>query len=151
MDTFLAGSLAGFTATAPMTAIMVLLHRQLHWYERHPLPPEDITEAVTKRVGMYHHLSETQHDIVTWTSHFAFGATAGALYTPIAERVEAPPALKGAAFGLAVWASSYLGLLPAAGILHQTVEQPARPNLLMIAAHLVWGASLGILADRWKE
>jgi uncharacterized membrane protein YagU involved in acid resistance len=57
--------------------------------------------------------------------------------------------LKGMIFGLLVWFSSYLGLLPATGILHQPKEQPPRPNLLMIVAHLVWGAALGVCADRW--
>ncbi len=55
-----------------------------------------------------------------------------------------PPALAGAGFGLAVWAGSYLGWLPAAGILRPATEHPPRRVALMIAAHLVWGASAGL-------
>ena len=151
MNKVLAGALGGFAATAPMTAVMFLLHRRLPWHEKHPLPPQEITARVTRRLGIRHHLDDTEHEAMTWLSHFGYGAATGALYAPIAEVVEAPPTLKGAAFGLLVWAASYLGLLPAANILHQPKEQPARPNLLMIVAHLVWGASLGILVDHLAE
>ena len=49
---------------------------------------------------------------------------------------------KGIAFGLGVWTASYLGLLPALGILKPATQHPLRRNLLMIGAHVVWGASL---------
>ncbi|HAE50229.1 MAG: hypothetical protein CMO30_07955 [Tistrella sp.] len=41
-----------------------------------------------------------------------------------------------------MWAASYLGWIPAARILKPATRHPWRRNLLMIAAHLVWGASL---------
>lgn len=151
MNRFLAGALAGCAATVPMTVAMVLVHRRLPWIERHPLPPEEITATIAKKVGLHDDLDEAEHETLTWLSHFGFGATMGALYAPVAARVSAPPVLKGAGFGLLVWATSYLGALPATGILHQPEEQPMRPNLMMIAAHLVWGACLGWLAERWED
>jgi len=42
-----------------------------------------------------------------------------------------------------VWGGSYLGLLPSLGILRPATDHPAQRNALMIAAHLVWGATLG--------
>ena len=148
MNKFLAGAVAGFAATAPMTAVMFLLHNPLPRHEQHPLPPEDITKELACRVGARKYLSPTQYRAATWLGHFAFGAGAGALFAPLAEKVEAPPALKGAVFGLLVWSISYLGWLPGTGILNQPQEQPARPNALMIVAHIVWGASLGLLLER---
>ena len=65
--------------------------------------------------------------------------------------VPAPPALKGAAFGLGVWSVSYLGLMPALGVLNPATEHPGRRNALMIAAHLVWGSATGILFDRLQK
>jgi uncharacterized membrane protein YagU involved in acid resistance len=59
-----------------------------------------------------------------------------------------PNVVNGVAYGLGVWTASYLGLLPALGLLAPATEHPARRNALMIAAHVVWGASLGITAKR---
>jgi putative membrane protein len=46
-----------------------------------------------------------------------------------------------------VWAGSYLGLLPVLGILSPATRHPTGRNALMIAAHIIWGATLGILTD----
>ena len=43
-----------------------------------------------------------------------------------------------------MWAASYLGWIPAAGLLKPATEHPARRNFMMIAAHLVWGAALAL-------
>jgi uncharacterized membrane protein YagU involved in acid resistance len=55
-------------------------------------------------------------------------------------------------FALLVWLVSYLGWIPAANILPPATDQPKRRNALMIAAHVVWGVSLGsvfaLLTDR---
>jgi uncharacterized membrane protein YagU involved in acid resistance len=148
MNKLLAGTLAGFAATAPMTVAMMLIYRRLHPFEIQALPQEEITAELERRTGVKAHLTRPEHEVVTWISHFGFGAGAGALYAPLAGMMKAHPVLKGAGYGLLVWAASYLGWLPAAGILHQTKEQPPRPNLMMIFAHLVWGVTLGMLTEK---
>ena len=144
----LSGAVAGFAATAPMTAAMVAMHRFLPPQERYPLPPRHITEELAEEAGVNDQLSEPQRRAATMVNHFAYGAAAGALYAPLARNVPAHPLVKGIAFGLTVWTVSYLGLLPAAGILSPATRHPARRNALMIAAHVVWGAATGVLADR---
>jgi uncharacterized membrane protein YagU involved in acid resistance len=62
-----------------------------------------------------------------------------------------PGPLSGAAFGLAVWAGSYLGLLPVLGILRPATEHPARRNALMIASHVVWGAVAGLVLEELRR
>jgi hypothetical protein len=57
------------------------------------------------------------------------------------------PGLQGIACGLAVWTLSYLGWLPALGILRPATEHPPRRTALMIAAHAVCGLVLGVLAE----
>jgi hypothetical protein len=146
-----AGALAGTVATAPMTAVMMALHQQLPWHERHPLPPEDITGELARRAGVERRLNKAEHLTATGIGHFGFGAGAGVIYGSLGETVNAPPVLKGVIFGLLVWFVSYLGWLPAADILHQTKEQPPRPNAMMIIAHIVWGACLGILTEHWAR
>jgi hypothetical protein len=140
MNPVLTGLLAGFAATVPMTAVMEFLHRRLPWHERHPLPPHEITTEMAERIGIREHLDEPEH-----------AAAAGAAYAPLAGNVPGSPALKGAAFGLIVWGASYLGWLPAADFLSAATKEPPRRNALMIIAHMVWGAILGLLVDRWER
>jgi uncharacterized membrane protein YagU involved in acid resistance len=145
------GLIAGLTATAPMTVAMELMHRRLPRHEQYPLPPRQITMKLADEVGLAEHLDEPQRRDATLLGHFAYGALTGALYGPIAKRVPGNPLLKGAAFGVGLWAASYAGWLPAAGIMPPPARQPARRNALMILAHVVWGAATGLVADRLEE
>lgn len=145
------GAIAGFLATGPMTATMELMFRFLPRRERYPLPPSQITAGLSEAVGLREHTSQEEHAALTLTGHFGYGATAGALYAPIANRVPLPPAIKGIVFGLVVWTVSYLGWLPVTGLLRPATQQPAGRNALMIAAHVVWGAAVGTLTDRLQR
>jgi uncharacterized membrane protein YagU involved in acid resistance len=49
--------------------------------------------------------------------------------------------VSGAVGGLGIWLGSYLGWIPAASILKPATDHPRRRNLLMLAAHVVWGAA----------
>lgn len=150
MNHMITGALAGLAATAPMTLAMEALHRHLPTHEQYPLPPRLITEKVTEEAGIATKLNEVDHKRLTWIAHFSYGAAAGALYAPLAKRMRLSPVTGGALYGLAVWAGSYMGLLPAAGILRPATEHPARRTALMIAAHMVWGATIGALIDRGR-
>jgi len=145
MNRILLGALAGLAATAPMTLAMKLMHEQLPRGERYPLPPRQVTEGLAEKAGVNEHLDEEEREAATWASHFAYGAACGALYGALSgARVDDHPVLAGVGFGVAVWAGSYLGWLPAAGIIAPATEHPARRNALMIAAHVVWGATAGL-------
>ena len=145
----LQGALAGLLATAPMTAVMLILHRLLPGYERYPVEPYRVTTRVARRVGLSRLLDDKADRVAATTAaHFGYGAAAGALFPPLAARLPLPAVLAGTLYGLAVWGTSYLGLLPALGLLSPATRHPRRRNALMIAAHLVWGAVLGLLAAR---
>jgi hypothetical protein len=45
-------------------------------------------------------------------------------------------------YDLLVWGASYLGWIPAAGLISPATQHPARRNLLMAFVHLLWGAGL---------
>lgn len=147
MIRLLAGALAGAAATVPMTLTMLWLHRLIPRNERRQLPPEQITENIAHDLGANEILQkESEKDLVSLINHFAFGATAGALYVPLTEKIGLPPIVKGVGYGLTVWAVSYLGWLPAAGLLSPATEHPAKQNAMMITAHVVWGSVLGLAA-----
>ncbi len=102
---------------------------------------------VAEAAGVKDHLDDEGDRLgFTLLAHFGMGTTAGALYGLLARRQPFAGPLAGAGFGLAVWAGNYLGLLPALGILRPATQHPPRRTALVIAAHLVWGVSIGALA-----
>jgi hypothetical protein len=142
----LAGAAAGLAATVPMTAAMMGLHRGLPADERYPLPPRRITMRAAKKAGIKHWLDEPQKRGVTLAAHFGYGTAAGIIFGLIAPRRAAEAIPAGIGFGLLVWSASYLGLLPALDLHPPATRDTVRRNALMIAAHVVWGASLGAVA-----
>jgi uncharacterized membrane protein YagU involved in acid resistance len=145
------GALAGLGATIPMTLAMELMHRSLPQHERYPLPPREITEKLTDEAGLSERLNEADHVKLSLLSHFSYGAAAGAVYAQIAQKYNPSPLSGGITFGIGLWTVSYLGWLPAAGILRPATKHPARRNALMLTAHVVWGSVLGLLVDQFQE
>jgi hypothetical protein len=123
------GGIAGFVATMAMTMAMRRLHGQLPAKERYPLTPREIVDSAL------HPPAATAPDL-TLVVHFAYGAGCGALIAAANPRIGR---LGGAAAGGAVWLTSYMGWLPAFGVLKPATEHPLRRDALMLGAHFVWG------------
>ena len=140
----LAGAISGVVATGPMTVAMLILYRQLPRRERYSLPPRQITMHLAREAGVKNELSSAGKTAVTLLAHFGYGGAAGGIYGSFAGTMPGSPATKGILFGLAVWAASYLGLLPATGLLTPATEHPARRTALMIVAHVIWGMATGL-------
>jgi hypothetical protein len=126
-----------------MTALMEAAGRALPHEEQEPLPPRQITERAAEKVGAEDDMTEDEKAAATMANHFAYGTGSGAVYGALAPHIPLPPAARGIAFALGLWAASYLGLLPAAGLYRPATRDSAERNALMIAAHVVWGATLG--------
>jgi uncharacterized membrane protein YagU involved in acid resistance len=146
IDRALPGFVAGLTATVPMTAAMVAMHRKLPASQKYPLPPRRITMRVAEKLGVKRHLEEEHRTGLTMLAHFGYGAVVGALFGLFAPRRPRQSVPVGILYGLTVWAGSYLGLLPAIDLHRPATREPHERNGLMIAAHVVWGAALGVLA-----
>jgi uncharacterized membrane protein YagU involved in acid resistance len=150
----LIGAISGIVATGPMTVAMILMHRRLPARERYPLPPREIAMKLAGEAHLREHMSEEVRSATTMLSHFGYGAACGALYTGTVEP-RRQTVLRGVLFGIAVWMGSYLGWLPATGILSSATEHPERRNALMIGAHVVWGIVLSgmaaLLASEMEE
>jgi putative membrane protein len=141
INTLLQGAMAGCIATAPMTLVMTVLHSLLPRREQYPLPPSEIVEQITESIHVEQHIDPEQHVVVTLVGHFGYGAAVGAGYAMVRKQLPFGKIANGIVYGLLVWTVSYLGLLPAAGLLTPATEHPARRNGVMIAAHVVWGAA----------
>jgi uncharacterized membrane protein YagU involved in acid resistance len=145
------GALAGLGAAIPMTLAMEVMHRGLPAHERYPLPPREITEELITRAGLQEQVDEAEYVELSLLSHFCYAAAAGAIYATLARNYTPPPLRAGITFGLGLWAISYLGWLPAAGILRPATQHPPRRTAVMLTAHVVWGSVLGLLVDRFQE
>ena len=142
----LRGAIAGTLATVPMTAIMMALYRSLPAPGRAPLPPVQITAEVARRTGMRDELQGRRLVGGALAAHFGYGAATGAVF-PLLFRSRRHSLALGAAYGVGIWALSYLGWIPAARILEPATRHPPQRNFLMVAAHVVWGAAL---AGAWR-
>jgi uncharacterized membrane protein YagU involved in acid resistance len=136
---------AGALATAPMTVAMELAFRGLPRYARYPLPPRLITDEVDAVAGRVLPRDEGSHLAATLVAHFGYGAVAGGGFALVPVRGVVRSMVCGVGYGLALWAASYAGWLPAVRLMPSLDEQPRERTALMVGAHVVWGACLGLL------
>jgi hypothetical protein len=141
MHKIVRGAIAGTVATIPMTLVMISLFRRLPVEQHYPLAPRLIIDNMAERAGVRHVVREPTLVRATLIAHFSYGAATGALF-PFLEQHRYPLALVGPGYGLAVWAASYLGWIAALRILSPATHHPQERNVLMLAAHVVWGAAL---------
>jgi hypothetical protein len=132
------GALAGLVATWPTTAFMRRAHSLLPPNDRYPLPPREIVGAVAPTVRAI------GEPATTLLAHFAYGAACGAALSAASEKTSVKA---GMAEGVAIWLASYMGWIPAAGLLKPADRHPKPRNSIMIAAHLIWGAAFAIAAS----
>ncbi len=145
--TLLNAALAGTIATVPMSLFMLVTQRFLPRGQRYALPPEVIMEEVSQRSHARLHWNKSLLVGSSLLSHFGYGATMGALYTPLERTSFLPAPVRGTLFGLGVWASSYLGALPLLRFRAAGHREPGHRNLMMIFAHIVWGSVMGATAE----
>jgi hypothetical protein len=137
-----AGAAAGMFATIAMSAVMGLA-RRAGLMGKHP--PEEITERALDAVGA--RPDDPVRDVLAAGAHLAFGIGAGAFYGllpfPQSRRGRI---LSGAGYGLAIWASSYVGWVPALRLMPPPTEDRMDRQAIMAASHVVYGATLGALS-----
>ena len=151
LERLAAGAVAGFVATAPMTLVMDRMHRRLPVTRRQALPPRIVTREAAESVGADRQLSSRELNGLALLAHFGYGAACGATYAALIPRSRVPHPVGAMGWGLAVWAGSYLGWLPALGLHPPATREPRDRNGLMIAAHAVWGAAAGTMLEAFDR
>jgi TctA family transporter len=135
------GTIGGVIGAVPMSVAM-LAARRMGLMGRQP--PERITQKIFFR-GKRRPRNADMRNRVASLLHFAFGGAVGAVFGVMQRRLphRANPAFTGLLFGAFVWATSYLGWLPALGLMpYAHRERPDRP-IVMVVVHLIFGATLG--------
>lgn len=141
------GAAVGAAATVPMTALMLLAQRSGLMGELSPRRiTDDAVDAVDEAVDEAElDPSEPARKGLTALTHLGFGALAGVPFAVahrwLPDSVRREPL--GVVYALGIWASAYLGWVPALGIMPSAErDRPDRPAS-MVAAHVVYGAALG--------
>jgi hypothetical protein len=146
MNRAVAGALSGLAATGPMTLFMIAAHKALPRHEQQPLSPREITMNAADAAGLREDIeARGRRTESTLIAHFAFGTSAGTFYAALAGSSGLPAAAEGAVYGLGVWASNYLGIMPALGLTRPATHEPAGRNAVMIAANVLWGVTTAVL------
>ena len=125
------GAVAGIVGTMAMTAAMRRMHGKLPAKERYPLTPREIVDSALDP-------PRGASPDLTVAAHFAYGAACGALLCAANPRISRAG---GSLAGAAIWLTSYMGWIPAFGVLEPATAHPLRRNAVMIAAHFSWGWS----------
>ncbi len=141
-DALVDGGIGGGVGTMVMSLVMLGARRAGLVGE---LPPARMAAALLDAVGVRAR-PRWARDALAAVLHLGFGVAAGSLFALGCGRLRAPlaPALQGMAYGLVVWLISYMGWVPAFGLLR---DEPRRP-VVMVLAHLVYGVVLGALVGR---
>ncbi len=143
MNRVLRGALAGVVATVPMSALMMGAKR---FGLVGGMPPEKITAHFLESSGI--HPTETQQDAAATVLHFGFGSAAGAVFGAVAPRRLIARVPLGMAYGAAIWGVSYMGWIPAFGIMPHAARDRRDRQMVMLAAHLVYGTALALMVGR---
>jgi hypothetical protein len=132
------GVRAGLIATTAMSVALGLAH-QVGTIDRQPA--QLIVDALVPQQP------EQRKNMLASVAHFGYGVSAAVAYA-----VAVPRAgwglLSGTAYGALVWLGGYEGWLPAMGILPPAHRDGRNRVGTMVAAHLVFGAALGLVLHR---
>ena len=143
------GSIGGVIGTALMSASM-MAGKRLGLLGEHP--PELLAAAMLRASNLSSARGETRNALAV-AGHFAFGVSAGALFAVLHRRLRLPihPAVHGGLYATGVWGVSYLGWIPALGIMPSAErDRPGRP-FIMVLAHWIFGGVLGSWVGRSEK
>jgi hypothetical protein len=140
------GAIDGAFATVVMTGAMRVAQRA-GWLGE--LPPRRITRLALRRAGQGGRSRRATSGLAA-LAHVGFGAAAGSAFEVTFAprgRPHGRGPLAGAAFGAAIWLVSYAGWVPALRLLPPPPRDRPGRQAALVLAHLVYGATLGALAD----
>jgi uncharacterized membrane protein YagU involved in acid resistance len=145
---FLTGGVAGALATAPMTAVM-LAGKRLGLVG--DVPPQ-LVANVALGARDEHDPGTFKRRAVATELHLYVGAINGAAYGALANRFgrSLPAPLAGAAFGIVVWLIGYRGWMPMLKIMPPIEKDRPDRQVVLVLSHLVYGATLGMIARKFR-
>jgi hypothetical protein len=150
MGPIVRGAVGGLAGTAAMSATMAL-DRAVGLMSGE-VPPRKVGRRAEEAVGVARHLSAPEFEASWVALHFAFGAVAGAAYELARSKVPArEPIPAGPLYGAALFAASYGGWVPMAGLYPAPwQDRPGRWGMTLVH-HLVYGTALAATCRRLRH
>jgi uncharacterized membrane protein YagU involved in acid resistance len=139
MQTLVRGALAGLAATVPMT--VVIGAGRAAGLLRTP-PPVEITENVAEQAGEHPNRQSPEFQAAWLAAHTGYGAICGLIFSAIRPVLPRSDLIAGLLFGAAVWGVSYIRLMPSLNLYPSAQDDSNQRQVVMIAAHAVFGTSL---------
>lgn len=133
------GALAGALATAPMSVI-IAAGREARLLSNPP--PKEIVERTEEKTGTRDDLAQPLFHASWIAAHLGYGAGTGAVYALLDPFLPVGTTGRGLAFGAAVWAVSYLGVMPGLGLYPWPRDDSQSRMAVMILAHAVYGLAI---------
>src|SRR5579885_2143829 len=142
----LQGMGGGALGTAMMSALMLAAHKAGLMGR---LPPERITQRLFFR-GFRRARRQNEKDMLAGALHVGFGVAAGSLFGVARLHLFAragPLALGalGIGYGTVIWFVSYMGWVPALGLMPPAQRDRPDRQTVMVLAHWLFGATLGLI------
>src|SRR3954468_12174582 len=139
MQTLVRGALAGLAATVPMTVVIGTgrAARLLH-----TPPPVEITENIAEQAGEDPNRQSPEFQAAWLAAHAGYGAICGIIFSAMRPALPRSDLIAGLLFGAAVWGVSYISLMPSLNLYPSAQDDSNQRQVVMIAAHAVFGMSL---------
>ena len=142
----IAGSIGGLAASFVMTQFQTVVAKALTGRSNpHEGQGEDATVKTANKISSAvadHELTGDEKKKAGPLVHYIYGTGIGALYGGLAQRFKPTKSGFGSAYGAAAWALGDEVAVPAFGLGKKPSEAPVSQQLQMLAAHLVYGATL---------
>lgn len=133
------GLITGVGATVVMSLVMLASQRAGLMDKQ---PPERIVERGAGAIGIVPDRDAVQ--VAASVAHLGFGAAGGAGFGWLASVVRPGiPELLGVPWAMTIWLVSYAGWIPALRILPKPTDDRPGRAWTMLAAHIVYGITLG--------
>jgi putative membrane protein len=143
-STVIAGGMGGFVGSSCMTVVRTLAQRA-GFIDK--TVPQIIEEWASHELQVGPPGGALGHHVVDQALHHGYGAVWGALYGASLGQRQRSPALRGAAFGLGLWAFGFFVLIPALRV-HRSADQAGwAENAVNAGAHILYGLVVALLTD----
>lgn len=104
---------------------------------------EKMAVAVSDAFG--HEMEDPERQAAGQAVHYGFGASMGAMYGVMAERVPGVRTGMGSAYGAGVWLVADEGMVPAFGLAKPPHKHPMSVHVNALLSHLVFGLTLEVV------
>lgn len=154
MDTLLErgirGAIAGVAGGLAMTGMVWKVAPHVIPEDMRPdeFVPKKAVRWAEEQMGHPDALTKEQEQAAAMGAHLGYSALMGALFGLAQPKLEGlPTPVAGVAFGLAVWALSFEGLMPVLGIMERTTDKPMKKWPPPIMGHVVYGNTTAFAFD----